>query len=291
MFAKFISTTVIVLALSATQALGHCAIAPQLGVKGTPVRSDVQRPSKNDPCGSTNIAQNLDTSTAVPLSSSNTFQVTAINFNGGQDGSTQVTAEVDPTATGKSFTSATVTKNGQLAPPSAGSAQIEVQLPNGIKCTGGTDKNLCLVSFTTAGGFGNCVVVSQGSGSSSSGSSKSTSTKSNTSNDSGKDTTTKASTTDANDSDKTVTDKVTKTVTSSATKAASKNNGSKSKSSGKKSHKDHKDHKKGSKDHKKDHKDHKKGDKHKNGDKKVKATATSATAKTSSKAASGKLRL
>jgi len=223
MFTKFISTSVLVLALSATQAFAHCAIAPQLGIKGTPVRNDVQRPSQNTPCGSTNIAQNIDTSTAVPLSSSGSFQVTAINFNGGQDGSTQVTAEVDPTATGKSFTKATVTKNGQLAPPAAGQAQIEVQLPSGTKCTGGKNKNLCLVSFTTKGGFGNCVAVSQGSGSSSSGSSSSSS-------NNNKGTTTKAS-----DSEKTVTvtDKVTVTETGSSatktstTKGAKKNGGKK----------------------------------------------------------------
>jgi len=279
MFAKFISTTALVLALSATQALGHCAIAPQLGVKGTPVRGDVQRPSKNEPCGSTNVAQNLDTSAAVALSSSNTFQVTAFNFNGGQDGSTQVTAEVDPTATGKSFTSATVTKNGQLAPPSAGSAQIEVQLPNGIKCTGGTKQNLCLVSFTTAGGFGNCVVVSQGSGSSSAGSSKSTSTSDN----SGKESTnTKASkTTDKKIvvDKKIVIDKVTKNSDSQ-----SKNGDKKSKSSGKKSHKHHKDHKKGDKVHKKgDKKDNKNGDK--------KGSPATATANSGSKNTSGKSRL
>jgi len=166
MFSKFISTSALILALSATQAYAHCAIAPQLGIKGTPVRNDVQRPSKNSECGSTNIAANLDTSTAVPVSSSNTFQVQAINFNGGQDGSTQMTALVDATGTGKSFVSAKVTKNGVLAPPAAGSAQIEVELPSGTKCTGGKAKNLCLVSFTTAGGFGNCVVVSQAASSS-----------------------------------------------------------------------------------------------------------------------------
>ena len=36
-----------------------------------------------------------------------------------------------------------------------------MQLPAGTTCTGGASKNLCLVSFTTAGGFGNCVVVQQ----------------------------------------------------------------------------------------------------------------------------------
>ena len=35
------------------------------------------------------------------------------------------------------------------------------QLAANTVCTGGTDKNLCLVSLTTTDNFGNCVVVSQ----------------------------------------------------------------------------------------------------------------------------------
>lgn len=35
-------------------------------------------------------------------------------------------------------------------------------LPAGTTCTGGATGNKCLVSFKTAGGFGNCVVVQQG---------------------------------------------------------------------------------------------------------------------------------
>jgi len=237
MFTKFISTSVLVLALSATQAFAHAAIAPQLGVQGTPVRNDVQRPSQNTPCGSTNIAQNIDTSTAVPLSSSGSFQATVFNFNGGEDGSTEVTAQVDPSATGKSFTTATVTKNGQLAPPAAGQAQIEVRLPSGTKCTGGKDKNRCLVSFTTKGGFGNCLVVSEGSGSFSSESSPSSLSNNSNNNKEAASTTTKAS-----NSEKTVTvtDKVTVTKTgSSATKTntskgAKKNGGKKGGKKGKK---------------------------------------------------------
>ena len=38
-----------------------------------------------------------------------------------------------------------------------------MQMPAGTKCTGGTSKNLCLASFVTTAGFGNCVAVSQGS--------------------------------------------------------------------------------------------------------------------------------
>lgn len=48
------------------------------------------------------------------------------------------------------------------APTDVGTQNLSVQLPAGTSCTGGASKNLCLVSFTTAGGFGNCVVVQQG---------------------------------------------------------------------------------------------------------------------------------
>ena len=47
-------------------------------------------------------------------------------------------------------------------PSDVGSQPLTVSLPAGTKCTGGNTGNLCLVSFTTAGRFGNCVVVQQG---------------------------------------------------------------------------------------------------------------------------------
>ena len=84
----------------------------------------------------------------------------------GQDGSREVTsAKVDTTGTGNSFAAtATVTKNGIKAPTDVTSQQLTLSLPAGTKCTGGVDKASCLVSLTTAGGFGNCVLVSQGTG-------------------------------------------------------------------------------------------------------------------------------
>ena len=48
------------------------------------------------------------------------------------------------------------------APTSVGNQSIVAVLPTGTKCAGGASKNLCLASFTTAAGFGNCVVVEQG---------------------------------------------------------------------------------------------------------------------------------
>jgi len=151
MFSKAIFTSAVTLAL-AGQVFGHCAIQPQLGVQGNSTRNDVQRPSQSAECGTTNIAQTIDSSTAVPLDATNSFAATAVNFNAGQDGSTQVTALVDPTGTGNSFVAATVTKNGILAPTTVAPADLAITLPAGTTCTGGAAKNLCLVSFTTAGG-------------------------------------------------------------------------------------------------------------------------------------------
>lgn len=132
MFSKSCLVSVLVLALSA-QVHAHAAIAPALGVAGTPVRGDVQRPSKAAPCGTVNVAQTLDTSTPVAAAADGTFTSTITNFNAyenlfsrylyhsypvflasGKDGSTQVTAQVDATAAGNSFVAATVSKNGVL---------------------------------------------------------------------------------------------------------------------------------------------------------------------------------
>ncbi|KAI0351877.1 hypothetical protein OH77DRAFT_1410258 [Trametes cingulata] len=162
MFSKsLIATAALCLSLS-LQVHAHAAIFPALGVKGTPARSDVQRPSKSSECGKINIAQNIDSSQAIQAAANGSFSASIINFNGGVDGSRQVTALVDPTGTGKSFVSADVLQNGDKNPASTGTQQLVVQLPAGAACSGGASKNKCLVSFTTAGGFGNCVVVQQG---------------------------------------------------------------------------------------------------------------------------------
>ncbi|KAI0701395.1 hypothetical protein BC835DRAFT_246534 [Cytidiella melzeri] len=154
------------------QIQAHAIITPALGVNGTATRNDVQRPSTNAMCGNTNINNTLTSSTPIIAKSDGTFMANVTNFNGGQDGSRQVTAAVDTTATGKNFTTATVTQNGDLAPTSVGSQIITVQLPSGAKCSGGPSSDLCLVSFKTAAGFGNCAVVQQASTTNGSGSSK-----------------------------------------------------------------------------------------------------------------------
>ncbi|EIM88837.1 uncharacterized protein STEHIDRAFT_53738 [Stereum hirsutum FP-91666 SS1] len=156
MFSSRLFISVLALALSVAQVNAHAAIAPALGVSGNPVRNDVQRPSTATPCGTVNIAQNIDTSTAIPLTGS-TFQATVTDFNAGADGSRSVSAQVDATGAGKSFTAATVTTNGNANPTTVGSDQVTVQMPAGTTCTGGAAGNLCLVSFKTTAGFGNCV--------------------------------------------------------------------------------------------------------------------------------------
>jgi len=163
MFSKVFAIAAVIFTITA-QVHAHTAISPVLGVAGAPKRADAQRPSTATPCGKTNIAANIDTSTPVVAAADGTFTVTATNFNGGRDGSRQVAMTVDATGTGKNFVAGTVSKNGVAAPAAVGSDQIVASLPAGTKCTGGKNKNLCIASFKTLGNFGNCVVVQQGAG-------------------------------------------------------------------------------------------------------------------------------
>ncbi|KAI1784551.1 hypothetical protein LXA43DRAFT_1101278 [Ganoderma leucocontextum] len=157
-FAKSFIAAAVVLLSASLGVSAHAAIAPVLGVVGTPVRNDVQRPSTAKPCGNTNIMQTFDTSGVITMRADNTFDATITNFNKGVDGSREiVSALVDVTGTGKSFATATVTKNGTKNPTNVGSEQLTIALPQA--CQGGASKNKCLVLLKTAGGFGNCVVV------------------------------------------------------------------------------------------------------------------------------------
>ncbi|KAF8823181.1 hypothetical protein HHX47_DHR10000347 [Lentinula edodes] len=146
MFSKVFASLSVLLAIS-VQVNAHAAIAPALGVDGTPVRADVQRPSTASPCGTVNVASTLDTSTPVQAAADGTFTATATDFNAGADGSRSVTAKVDPTAQGKTFSTAvTVSQNGDAVPTTVGSDQIVAALPAGTTCSGGTAGNLCLVA-------------------------------------------------------------------------------------------------------------------------------------------------
>ncbi|KAJ7600801.1 hypothetical protein C8J56DRAFT_724160, partial [Mycena floridula] len=156
MFSKALSSMVLVLAV-VSQVSAHAAIAPALGVKGAPVRNDVQRPSTAAPCGKINVASTIDTSTPVVADASGNFAVTVTDFNAGADGSTSVSATVDPTGAGTFSGKVTIVKNGVAAPKAVESDAVTATLPAGTKCTGGAAGNLCVVSFKTTAGFGNCV--------------------------------------------------------------------------------------------------------------------------------------
>ncbi|KAL0961538.1 hypothetical protein HGRIS_006478 [Hohenbuehelia grisea] len=80
----------------------------------------------------------------------------------GRDGSLEFSMTVDPTGTGTNMVAGTITQNGEKRPKAAGTkSTISFQLPAGMQCTGGQSGNLCLASFKSAGGFGNCVALMQ----------------------------------------------------------------------------------------------------------------------------------
>jgi hypothetical protein len=80
MFSKSLIAPLFLLALTSS-VNAHAAVAPALGVKGNPARSDVQRPSQAKPCGNIDIAQNLDTSTAVNANANGSFAASITDFN------------------------------------------------------------------------------------------------------------------------------------------------------------------------------------------------------------------
>ncbi|KAI0266508.1 hypothetical protein BC834DRAFT_843099 [Gloeopeniophorella convolvens] len=162
MFSKSLIASILCLGLTSS-VNAHALINPALGVKGTAVRGDVQRPSTADPCGNVNIAQTLGTSTPVVAAADGTVSTTVVDFNAGADGSRSIkSVEVDASGTGKSFVAGKVVTNGNAAPTTVGTDKLVFQLPTGTKCTGGPKQNLCVASLTTTAGFGNCIAIQQG---------------------------------------------------------------------------------------------------------------------------------
>ncbi|THU91348.1 hypothetical protein K435DRAFT_674230, partial [Dendrothele bispora CBS 962.96] len=161
MHAKFISAGFVFLALTA-QVHAGALFAPALGVNGDGAQTDVQTPGDSG-CGNVDVAQTVGSSTPIQAAADGTFKVTVTNFDSGADGSREIqAASLDPSCEGTAFSGqVTISQNGDAAPTATGSQQIEAKLPDGTQCTGGTAGNLCLVSFKTTAGFGNCVVVSQ----------------------------------------------------------------------------------------------------------------------------------
>lgn len=79
MFSKIWSSAVVV--TFALNVHAHAGVTPALGVAGTFARSDVQRPSAAEPCGTVNVAAAVGTSTPVVAAADGTFTATATNFN------------------------------------------------------------------------------------------------------------------------------------------------------------------------------------------------------------------
>jgi len=162
MFSKILSSSVLVLALC-HQVASHALVAPPLGVNGTPIRADVQRPSTASPCGAdvTDIGTAIDSAMTVVVNSNGSFSLNGTCFNGGTDGSLLFKAQVDSSGNGTHFVSMPITVNGNNSPPGAETTTIVASLPPGTKCTGGKNGDLCLAQFISGAGFGNCVVLSQ----------------------------------------------------------------------------------------------------------------------------------
>lgn len=66
--------------MGSVQVNAHAAIAPALGVAGTPARSDVQRPSTASPCGKADVAQ-AATAQAVAAGADGSVTMTVTDFN------------------------------------------------------------------------------------------------------------------------------------------------------------------------------------------------------------------
>ena len=64
MFSKSFVAPILLLALTSSVNAQAC-ISPALGVSGTPDANNVQKPSDDAPCGTINIAQNIDSSTPL----------------------------------------------------------------------------------------------------------------------------------------------------------------------------------------------------------------------------------
>jgi len=149
------------------QAHAHAAFFAALGVDGTPVRGDVQRPSESSPCGTISLDK-IDSSTPIPVDSSGVLNPNVINFNGGTDGSRAIGSMLISQAGTANFTTldlSTVTKNGVENPTDETTEQLTITLPSNITCTGGQGNDSCIISIANVDGFGNCIVAQQSGGS------------------------------------------------------------------------------------------------------------------------------
>jgi hypothetical protein len=80
MFSKSFIAFVFLLTLTSS-VNAHAIISPALGIQGKPMRNDVQRPSNGNPCGNVDIAEHINTSTAVVADENGTFSPSITNFD------------------------------------------------------------------------------------------------------------------------------------------------------------------------------------------------------------------
>jgi hypothetical protein len=77
MFSKScLVSTLLIISAAVSSVNAHITVQPALGIpNGQAVRKDAQRPSAASPCGTVNVATNLDTSDTAQLQQDGTFQV------------------------------------------------------------------------------------------------------------------------------------------------------------------------------------------------------------------------
>jgi len=156
-FSKTLLAAVVGLSVSMS-VHGHSVIVPNQQIANAAQRSSVTR---GGACNSAEALKN-----PIPVNNGQ-FVAVGKSFNGGRDGATTLkSAAVDTSAQGKTFNGGAVTEvSGGAANGGSGTtSQITFKMPANVKCTGGADKQTCLVQMTTAGGFGACLAVTQKGG-------------------------------------------------------------------------------------------------------------------------------
>jgi len=163
MFMRYVLPSALFVGLT-LHANAQSVVSPGLGLPSNGSAADAQAPTDAAPCGNVSIPSTIDNSTTVQADTNGDVTVTIQNFVTGVSGSRAVTAQIDSGGAGQSFMPAAVTTNGDEEPTSTGTQTLIIQIPPGTLCTGGKDERRCLLAFKTAGGFGNCVAITQPNG-------------------------------------------------------------------------------------------------------------------------------
>jgi hypothetical protein len=160
------------ISLAATLVAGHASLVtvgdkPALGVKKTTGLSPANaiRVSSQNPCGPNVKLASLSAADATALNADGTLSMSVFQING--DGAGPFNVAIDASGTGKSFnTPADITtqvpgKNG-ISNAADKAFPLNIKVPAGVACAGGTTGNLCLVQVKNRSGFGGCGVIQQG---------------------------------------------------------------------------------------------------------------------------------